>query len=249
MDRLKNKVAIITGAANGMGESAAHLFSDEGAKVVITDLNESKGQKVAESIGDNAIFVKQDVSKEDDWKNVFSQTIKKFGKTDVVYNNAGMANYEDIEHVNLDNWHKVLSVDLDGVMLGTKYGIEYMKDHGGSIINSSSIWGLVADPNYAAYDAAKGGVVMLSKHAAVYCGYHHYNIRVNTIHPGYVKTPMTQKALRGNMGAEEALIAKHPLGRGAEPEEIAKLALFLASDESSFSTGAEFIADGGYTAQ
>lgn len=249
MDLLKNKIAIITGGAKGIGLASAKAFVDEGAKVAITDVDTDNGEKAVSSLGQNAIFMKQDVSKEEDWKNVFKQVIDKFGKVDVVMNNAGIGTAVDIEHMSLDQWHRDLSVDLDGVFLGTKYGIINMKDHGGSIINLSSIEGLIGDPSIPAYNAAKGGVRLMTKSAALYCAKNNYGIRVNTIHPGYIDTPMVQAATKDNPEMEKYLISLHPMGRLGRAEEIANMAVFLASDKSSFSTGSEFVADGGYTAQ
>lgn len=249
MDLLKNKVAIITGGAKGIGLASARAFVEEGAKVVITDVDSDNGEKEAESLGQSAIFIKQDVSKEEDWRNVFKEVVDKFGNVDILFNNAGIGIMHDIEHTSFDEWHKELGIDLDGVFLGTKYAINAMKDHGGSIINMSSIEGLVGDPSLTAYNAAKGGVRMLTKSAALYCANQGYNIRINSIHPGYINTPLVQGQMDDDPKLKEHLLSLHPMGRLGRPEEIANLAVFLASDKSSFSTGSEFVADGGYTAQ
>lgn len=251
MGLLDNKVAIITGGAKGIGAATAKLFAQEGAKVAVTDVDEDNGNKVAKELGDNVIFIKQDTSKEADWKNVFSTVMDKFGKVNVVMNNAGVGTMVDVEHMTFDQWHHDLSIDLDGVFLGTKYAIQNMKDNGekNSIINISSIEGLIGDPSIPAYNAAKGGVRLFSKSAALYCAKQGYDIRVNTIHPGYIKTPLVKNATDQNPGMEKYLVSLHPMGRLGKASEIANMALFLASDKSSFSTGSEFIADGGYTAQ
>lgn len=253
MDRLKDKVALITGGAKGIGKASAELFVKEGCKVVLTDVDDASGQKVADALGENCVFMHQDVAKEDEWKHIIAKTLETFGHLDVVFNNAGIAVFENPEETTLETWHKVLGIDLDGVMLGTKLGIKAMKNNpnGGSIINVSSIAGLIGIPNLFAYNAAKGGVRMMTKSAALYCAQQNYNIRVNSIHPGYIDTPLVDKAGEDlkNDALKQELIKLHPMGRLGTAEEIAQLALFLATDESSFSTGSEFTADGGYTAQ
>ncbi|WP_461244635.1 glucose 1-dehydrogenase [Secundilactobacillus muriivasis] len=245
MGRLDGKVAIITGAAKGIGLACATRFVKEGAKVVITDVDEEQGVKAAESLGDNATFVKQNVAKEAEWEKVMTATKEAFGQIDIILNNAGILSFNNAEEITEDDWHRVLSVDLDGVMWGVKLGIKEMKANGGSIINLSSIAGLIGISNLFAYNAAKGAVRMLTKSAALYCAENHYPIRINSIHPGYVHTPMVDVYPE----MREQLESLHPMGRLGEPEEIANMALYLASDESSFSTGSEFVVDGGYTAQ
>lgn len=246
MGRLDGKVAIITGGVKGFGLSTAELFAEEGAKVVITDVDEKGSGKALDAIGeDRAAFVAQDVSKEAGWEPVFAEAEKKFGHVDVLLNNAGILFFDNAEDIDLDEWHKILSVDLDGVMLGVKYGIRHMKDRGGSIINMCSIAGLIGISNLYAYNAAKGGVRILTKSAALYCAEKKYPIRVNSVHPGYAHTPMVDAYPE----MEEGLEKLHPMGRLGEAREIANMALYLASDESSFSTGSEFVVDGGYTAQ
>ncbi|GAK47528.1 3-oxoacyl-[acyl-carrier-protein] synthase [Secundilactobacillus oryzae JCM 18671] len=246
MGRLDGKVAIITGGVKGFGLASAKIFVREGAKVVVTDVDETGSSDVLNELGGvNAIFVSQDVSKEDSWEPVFKAAVEKFGHVDVLLNNAGILSFNDAEHVDIDEWHKILSVDLDGVMLGVKYAIKYMKDGGGSIINMSSIAGLIGISNLYAYNAAKGGVRILTKSAALYCAEQHYPIRVNSIHPAYAHTPMVDAYPE----MRETLEKLHPVGRLGSAEEIANMALYLASDESSFSTGSEFVVDGGYTAQ
>lgn len=190
MARLDGKVAIITGGAKGFGLSTAQLFVQEGAKVVITDLDEQGGQLAIDTIGrDNAVFVTQDVAKENSWGPVFSTARNQFGEADILVNNAGILFFDDAEHIEMDEWHKILSVDLDGVMLGVKYAIACMKEHGGSIINMCSIAGLIGIANLYAYNAAKGAVRLLTKSAALYCAQQGYPIRINSIHPGYAHTP------------------------------------------------------------
>lgn len=246
MNRLDGKVAIITGGVSGFGLAAAKLFVQEGAKVTITDVNDSKAEQALNEIGkDKAIFVQQDVSKEADWDPVFQKTIDQFGPVNVLLNNAGILIFDDAENVDMDQWHKILSVDLDGVMLGVKYGIKYMKEKGGSIINLASIASLIGISNLYSYNAAKGGVRLITKSAALYAAEKDYPIRVNSIHPGYAHTPMVDSYPE----LRQKLKSLHPMKRLADPKEIANMALYLASDESSFSTGSEFVVDGGYTAQ
>lgn len=246
MGRLDKKVAVITGGVKGFGLAMAKLFVKEGAKVTITDVDDQHADEALNEIGrTNAIFIKQDVSQEAGWEPVFKTAVEKFGKVNILINNAGILSFNDAENIDLATWHKVLSVDLDGVMLGTKYGIKYMKENGGSIVNISSIAGLIGISNLYAYNAAKGGVRMLTKSAALYCAEKHYAIRVNSVHPGYAHTPMVDAYPE----MRQHLESLHPMGRLGTADEIANAALYLASDESSFSTGSELVVDGGYTAQ
>ncbi|QOP53775.1 glucose 1-dehydrogenase [Levilactobacillus brevis] len=246
MAHLDGKVAIVTGGVKGIGLATAKAFVQEGAKVVITDVDERNSAAALTEIGqDNAIFVKQNVADEAQWEPVFEAAEKAFGPVNVLMNNAGILSFNNAEEVTEDSWHKVLAVDLDGVMYGVKHAIAHMKDNGGSIINLSSIAGLIGISNLFAYNAAKGGVRMLNKSAALYCAEQHYPIRVNSIHPGYIHTPMVDAYPE----MRQQLEALHPVGRLGEASEVANMAVYLASDESSFSTGAEFVVDGGYTAQ
>lgn len=246
MNRLSGKVAIVTGGAKGFGASIAKTFVNEGAKVVITDLDVQQANVVLDELGsENAMFIEQDVADESGWENVFKKSIERFNKVDILINNAGVLQFDDAEHVELDQWHKLLAVDLDSVMLGIKYGIKNMKVNGGSIVNISSIAGLIGIPNLFSYNASKGGVRMITKSAALYCTDQNYPIRINSVHPGYAHTPMVDAYPEMRTDLE----ALHPMKRLADPQEIANLTLYLASDESSFSTGSEFVVDGGYTAQ
>ena len=178
--------------------------------------------------------------------------VDAFGQLDIVVNNAGVALGANVEDTTLDDWRKLMSINLDGVFLGTKCAIAAMKDHGGSIINLSSIEGLIGDPNLAAYNASKGGVRIFTKSAALHCAKAGYKIRVNSVHPGYIWTPMVEGYVGASADPEAtkaALAALHPLGHIGEPDDIAYGVLYLASDESKFVTGAELVIDGGYTAQ
>jgi 3(or 17)beta-hydroxysteroid dehydrogenase len=253
MDRVKGKVAIITGGAGGLGKAQALLLAQEGAKVVVTDLDEAHGKGVAEEIkghGGETIFIQHDVSSEIHWKRVISETLEKFGKLDILVNNAGVIIFKNIHDTSLDEWRWLMSINLDGVFLGTKYAMEAMKKSGGgSIINISSAAGIIGTLDTSAYHASKGGVRIFTKAAALECskaGYN-YNIRVNSVHPGVMKTAMVE-GLMEDEEKKKAALSWHPIGRFGEPEDIAYGVLYLASDESSFMTGAELVIDGGWTA-
>jgi len=257
MDRVKNKVAIVTGGASGLGKSSAILLAREGAKIVITDVDDENGNKVVQDIkndGGEAIFIKQDVSKEEEWKMVIETTIKTYGKLHIVANSAGIGIGGTVEDVTLDDWKNLIDVNLHGTFLGTQYGIKGMKEtgEGGSIINFSSIEGLVGDPNLPAYNASKGGVTIFTKSAALHCAKQGYKIRVNSIHPAYIWTPMVENFLKAQGDVEEGkkqLESLHPVGHLGEPDDIGYGVVYLASDESKFMTGSELVIDGGYTAQ
>jgi len=246
--RLEGKVAIITGGTFGIGESTALLFAKEGAKVVIAARNAEKGESVVSQIkeqGGDAIFVKTDVANEQDVQNLVKETVDTFGKLDVLFANAGVGAGGDIHETTMEDWNRLISIDLTGVFLCSKFAIPAMiKNGGGSIINCASILGHVGHPSVSAYAAAKGGVVNMTRSAAV--TYASKGIRVNAVCPGYIDTPMTS-GLSEEM--KKYLITKHPIGRLGTPEEIATAVLFLASDDSSFVTGANLLVDGGYTAQ
>lgn len=256
MARVNEKVALITGAARGIGKATASMLAREGAKVVLSDINEEQGKAAADELrrdGAKTAFVKHDVSREDDWQAAIDHVRSTFGRLDILVNNAGIVLAGSVEEATLQNWRRDLSINLDGVFLGIKYAISLMKKNGGgSIINLSSIEGIIGDPSLAAYDASKGGVRLLTKSAALYCAKAKYNIRVNSVHPGYVWTPMVEElaASKGESEAErQRLTALHPIGRLGEPEDIAYGILYLASDEAKFVTGSELVIDGGYTAQ
>ena len=247
MGRLDGEVAIITGAARGQGEAAARMFTREGAKVVLTDILDEQGEKVAQEIGDAAHYVHLDVSQEDQWQKVIEETVKTFSKLTILINNAGIGLKEDygVEQTSLDVWNKVLTVNLTGAFLGMKYAIPAMREAGhGSIVNISSIAGIVGGGGLPAYHASKGGLRLLTKTAAIQ--YAKEKIRVNSIHPGGVDTAILDPF--GEKWKQRA--AKwHPVGRIAAADEIAYGVLYLASKESTFVTGTELIIDGGVTAQ
>jgi len=264
MDRVKGKVAIITGGAGALGKAQALLLAKEGAKVVVTDIIEIEGKKVVEEIrreGGKAIFLRHDVTSEQGWKEVIEKTLSEFARLDVLVNNAGVIARKPIEETSLEEWRWVMSVNLDGVFLGTKHAIGAMKrSGGGSIINISSVAGIVGMvAETSAYNASKGAVRLFTKASAIQCSKagHGYNIRVNSVHPGFILTPMLEKMIRTeveNTGCsyEEAKKKREdwsPMGRLGDPEDVAYGVLYLASDESKYMTGAELVIDGGFTAQ
>lgn len=247
MNRLKNKVAIITGAAQGMGEAHARLFVAEGAKVILTDLNEKDGQALAGSLGENAMFIKQDVTQKADWNRVVREGEARFGTVNVLVANAGVIGKVcSTLEFSEEDYHFVCNINQTGVFLGIQAVLPSMiKAGGGSIVNISSIAGIVACyglPNIA-YVASKFAVRGMTKRVAVEFG--DKNIRCNSIHPGFIKTPMMVAATDEGGGDALSMI---PLNRMADPIEVSNLALFLASDESSFITGMEHVIDGGMTA-
>lgn len=251
MNRVSGKTAIVTGAASGLGKSIALLLSKEGARVVVTDLNERGGQAVVEEIvraGGETLFIKQDVSSEADWKEVLARTVARFGRLDVLVNCAGVFLDASIADTTLEEWRRLMGINLDGVFLGIKYGAEAMKKNGGgSIINMSSAGGIVGTANAAAYAASKGGVRLLSKAAAIEFSKAHsdYGIRVNSVHPGVIRTAMSAPLIDSGTATLDWV----PAGRIGEPDEVAYGVLYLASDESGYVTGCELVIDGGWTAQ
>lgn len=253
MNRVLGKVGIVTGAGGAIGRAIALLLAKEGAKVTISDTHEVRGKEVTEEIkraGGEALFMKHDVTCEADWREVIRTTLDRFGKLDILVNNAGVMLWKNIENTSLEEWRWLQGVNLDGVFLGTKYAIGAMKKSGGgSIVNISSVAGLVGTLDTSAYHASKGGVRIFTKAAALECskaGYD-YEIRVNSVHPGVIKTPMVEELFKDEEKMRIAL-SWHPIGRFGEPEDIAYGVLYLASDESKFVTGAELVIDGGWTA-
>ncbi len=249
MKKLENKVAIITGAAMGMGKEESILFANEGAKVVVTDILKEEAESVAKEInqkGGEAIAYKLDVSKSNNWENLVKDVIKQWGKIDILVNNAGILSITGIETTTEEEWDKVMDINAKGQFLGIKAVLPAMKiAQKGSIINISSIYGIIGSGGSVAYHASKGAVRLMTKTVAAELA--KYNIRVNSIHPGVIKTPMTENLLKDSANAKTVL-GTTVLGRPAEPVEVAYGALFLASDESSFMTGSELVIDGGYTA-
>ena len=256
MNRMRGKIAIVTGGAVGIGRACALKLAEEGAAVTVTDLDGENGSLVVEEIrgrGGDAIFIEQDVADEGRWEHVMRLVIERYKQLDVLVNNAGVALAKDVEHTTLEEWRRLMSINLDGVFLGTRHAIQAMKGaRNGSIVNLSSIEGLIGDPNLAAYNASKGGVRLFTKSAALYCAKAGYNIRVNSVHPGYIWTPMVENYLKaqGDVAQGRKLLdSLHPIGHVGEPDDIAYGVLYLASDEAKFVTGTELVIDGGYTAQ
>lgn len=246
MSRLENKVAIITGGARGMGASHVRRFVSEGAKVLFTDILEEEGKALAKELGENARFLKHDVTNSADWNQVVNEAETTFGPVDILVNNAGIAPNNPIEETPEEEYRKVIDVNQLSVFLGMKAVLPSMrKTSNGSIVNISSLAGLIAGRNQISYVASKFAVRGMTKAAALEFG--EYGIRVNSIHPGIIETPMTMNEETKAMLSE---ISKAiPIGRTAKPEEVSNLVLYLASDESSYSTGAEFVIDGGLYAQ
>ncbi|WP_301169905.1 glucose 1-dehydrogenase [Brevibacillus nitrificans] len=249
MGRLSGKVAIITGAAMGMGASEAKLFAKEGAKVIATDVQVEALNQVVQEINDqggDAVALKHNVASEEEWKSVIAEAVKRYGKVDVLVNNAGISSPKTIADMEMAEWNKVMDINFNGCVIGMKYVIpEMQKAGGGSIINISSIGGIVGMAGTSPYTAAKGALRVLSKSAAVEYGKD--RIRVNSLHPGIVVTPMTLPSMEEG-GAIPYYQAHTQLPYFGEPDDIAYGALYLASDESRFMTGAELVIDGGWTA-
>jgi NAD(P)-dependent dehydrogenase (short-subunit alcohol dehydrogenase family) len=248
--RLANKVAVITGAASGMGKCAALLFAAEGAKIAAADITDGALKETVDQItksGGSAIAIRADVSKGADVERMVNEAVAKFGKLDIIYNNAGIEGESAfLSNMTEAQFDRVIAINLRGVWLGMKYALPHMmKARSGSIINTASIAGLVAVKGGAAYSAAKAGVIALTRVAALEYG--RYNIRVNAICPGAIETPMAERIRAGAKPNPAAIKRISVLERMAQPEEIAKVALFLASDDASFATGAPFIIDGGWT--
>jgi NAD(P)-dependent dehydrogenase (short-subunit alcohol dehydrogenase family) len=247
MGRLDGKVALITGAARGQGETEARLFAREGAQVALTDVLVDLGQQVAASIrasGAEAMFLQLDVSNPDEWNEVVRHTVQTYNRLDILVNNAGIAQRDGLTGTRAEDWDRVMAINAKGVFLGMQYAIPAMlQSGGGSVINISSTSGIVGFPGGTAYHASKGAVRLLTKVTAA--EYARRGVRVNSIHPGIIETPMTDNMVAERM---QLLLDRTPMGRKGTPMEIAYGALFLASDESSFMTGAELVIDGGMTA-
>ena len=248
--RLQGKVAIITGGARGQGAAEARMFAREGAKVVFGDILDDDGRQVEAEIaaaGGEAVYVRLDVTDEDAWREAVGTAVSRFGKVDILVNNAGIASWNAGDDATVEEWDRIMEINAKGVFLGTKAVIPAMRAAGGgSIINISSISGMVGQTNiHPGYNASKGAVRILTKSTAVQHAAE--GIRCNSIHPGPVKTPMTERGWSDPVWLQ-AMRRRTPLGRYADPDEIAYGVLFLASDESSFMTGSEVVIDGGVTA-
>jgi NAD(P)-dependent dehydrogenase (short-subunit alcohol dehydrogenase family) len=255
MGRVDNKIALVTGAAQGLGAAIATMLAREGASVMLTDINIDGASRVAEVINQSspgrAASMQQDVTDESAWKEILATTVKQFGGLNVLVNNAGIGSVGDVEQETLASWHKVHAVDLDSVFLGCKYSIPHIAaSGGGSIVNISSISGIIAAHNLAAYNSAKAAVRHLSKSVALHCAKSGKNIRCNSVHPVFIDTPildgMVGSADRGSV--LEKLGRQIPLGKDGQPDDVAYAVLYLASDESQFETGTEIRVDGGISA-
>ena len=254
--RVQDKIAIVTGAASGLGEASARMLAREGAKLVVADIDEAHGNAVAGSIS-GASFIRHDVTQEANWETLIAATVEKFGRLDILVNCAGISHLGPPEDETIERWRALMAVNLDGVFLGTKHAIRAMKKNrplGGSIVNLSSIEGIVGNPNLGSYNASKGGVRLYTKSVALYCAKSRLGIRVNSVHPALIWTPMVENQLR-DRGVENIEMARrtmdfmHPIGHMGEPDDVAYGVLYLASDEAKFVTGTELVIDGGYTAQ
>ena len=255
-NRLENKVALVTGAGSGIGAAICQCFAEEGATVIATDINLEAVQSVVTSINathGNAYALQQDVVSESRWREVISEIISQHGQLDILVNNAGIVIPASVEDCSLEDWKKTQAVNSESVFLGTQAAISVMKNSGGSIINISSIEGIVGEQKAAAYNASKGGVRIFSKSAALHCAGEGYPIRVNSVHPGYIHTPLVEKAMQ-DLGPEEAqkfmerVTSGIPVARLGQPRDVALGCVYLASNESSYVTGSELVIDGGYTA-
>ncbi len=249
MRRVEGKVAIVTGGASGLGRADSELLLAEGASVMITDINVEQGRALADSLGQKAAFMAHDVRDEAAWQSVIEETIKKFGKLDILVNNAGVVVLATPEDTTLEQFRFANQVMSEGVFLGCKHAIPAMKKSGGgSIINMSSIASHIGYPIFFAYTAAKGAVRAMTKSIAVHCQTNNYGIRCNSIHPGAIETPMIQSA-QGRDEAADVPEGVLPVDAVGAPSDVANMVLYLASDESRFVTGAEFVIDNGLNIQ
>lgn len=258
MARVKGKVALITGAASGIGAETAKLLVDEGAIVIVSDILDQQGQDLVKRLGKNAIYHTLDVSKESEWIKISQFIENKYGHLDIVFNNAGIIGLDknfglqDPENTSLESWHEIHAINLDGVFLGCKYGIKLMKSKGGSIINMSSRSGMVGIPGACSYASSKAAIRNHTKSVALYCAGQSYHIRCNAVLPGAILTPIWDAMLGYNPAereqAKQGIAAGIPLGHMGEPSDVAYAVLYLGSDESKYITGAEFVIDGGILA-
>jgi 3(or 17)beta-hydroxysteroid dehydrogenase len=258
MLRVEGKIALVTGAAQGIGQAIAELLAQEGATVIVSDINDSCGRAVVEKMAGSAEYIHLDVSKESDWESISNYIDERHGGLDILVNNAGITGFlescgpHDPENLDMESWHKVHAINSDGAALGCKYGIRLMKSSSaGSIVNISSRSGIVGIPAAAAYASSKAAVRNHTKSVALYCAEKNYPIRCNSIHPAAILTPMWDAMLGGGAQrnvAIKAIAADVPLGKMGEPADVAYAALYLASEESKYVTGIEINIDGGILA-
>jgi 3(or 17)beta-hydroxysteroid dehydrogenase len=250
--RLAGKAAFITGGASGLGRAMATAFAAEGARVAIADIDAARGREAARSIGERAIFLGHDVTDEEQWIANLAEAARVFGRLDTLVNNAGIGTRGSVETTTLAEWRRIHAVNLDGPFLGCKHAIPRIAAAGGgAVVNISSVAGLIGARDSAAYCASKGGLRLLTKSVALHCAHRRNGVRCNSIHPVYTETPMVEEMLAASRDPQkmrEAMAAMIPLGRLGTPEELAAMAVYLVSDEARFVTGAEFVFDGGYTA-
>jgi NAD(P)-dependent dehydrogenase (short-subunit alcohol dehydrogenase family) len=248
MQRLQNKVALVTGAASGIGADIASRLRAEGAAVFIADVDQANGMRLAESLGQGVTFVKLDVTQDESWGQTMAAVHARSGRLDILVNNAGITLPGTVESISLDDWRHTLDVDLTGVFLGCRHGIAAIKAGGGAIINISSAYGLKADPDTVAYNAAKSAVVLMTKSIALHCARSRYDITCNIVHPGVVRTPMMDAYLAAAPDPEaeaQRWMDMHPIGRLGTPADVSAVVAFLASPEARFITGASYVVDGG----
>jgi 3(or 17)beta-hydroxysteroid dehydrogenase len=264
MNRLDGKVALISGAARGIGAETAKLMVEAGARVAIGDVLDERGGETARALGDSALYHHLDVTLEEDWSTVVAATVARFGGIDILVNNAGMFLGKGIEEASLDEWHRLAGINLTGVFLGTKLALPALRErgqasaHGSAIVNLASVAGLVGSQLDPLYSMTKGGVTLFTKSAALEFARKGYRIRVNSIHPGVIQTDMGEQTFTARArnlssndvdDARRMALATHPIGRLGVPNDIAKGIVFLASDDAGFMTGAGLVVDGGLTAQ
>ncbi len=255
--RLAGKVAIVTGGTSGLGEAASLRLAEEGAAVLVTGRDEKRGQAVAgeiEASGGRAEFRPLDVTDEAAWQAAVDEVVAEHGRLDILFNNAGITRAEPLEQVSLETWRRIMAVNAEGVFLGTKHAIPVMRaSGGGSIINMSSVLGMVGAAHLAAYTASKAAVRYFTKCVALECARDGSGIRVNSIHPAFIHTPMMDETAMRMYGdvqkGAEAFGKRHPVGHVGQPRDVADGVVYLASDESRFVTGTELVIDGGYTAE
>ena len=250
MSRVAGKVVLVTGAGSGIGRATAKLLTDQGATVIVSDINRPGGLETVQQIGGKARFDEHDTAKETDWKRVIDGVMAREGRLDGLVNNAGIAGPypSTFETETVEQWQRMLSINVQGVFLGCKYGVPAMKQSGGgSIVNTSSLAAFLGTPALSAYGASKGAVRQFTKTVAMDCARKGYKVRCNSVHPGIIMTPMGQSVLPNDKARERAL-KSIPIGEFGAPEDIAYGILYLISDESRFVTGSELVIDGGMTA-